>query len=115
VQTKWSSDASQQSTETTSNSITHHHYHYHCSNTSIQPNASSSPSPKPPRKLSCHHQALLDKPTEQEITSLLGHQLRPLPPIDSGSPVLSYSNWEGLASKEHAGDQEWEGSCNRSL
>jgi hypothetical protein len=111
-----STAASQQhSPSTPNNSAVHHHYHYHCSNTSSQPGVSASPSPLPTGKPSCLHQANADQPTEHEIKALLGHQLRPLPSTDSNSSVLSTSNWEGLASEEHAGDQRMECSnCFRN-
>jgi hypothetical protein len=53
--------------------------------------------------LTCAEQAAASQPPEKEVKRLLGHHLRPLPATDSSSPVLAASNWEGLASKEHAG------------
>jgi hypothetical protein len=96
----------QRSQQKLNGSVIHHHYHYHYhyTNTSSQP--SPSPSPKATQP-TCESQAYGDRPTEQEVAALLGHQIRQLPPIDSQSPVLSTSNWEGLASEEHAGD-DWD-------
>jgi hypothetical protein len=100
----------QPSHDTSNSSITYNHAHYNDQypNSSSQPspslNSSASPSAGPPPKAQCIHQAIATEPTKQEIADLLGHQLRSLPPTDSSSPVLSTSNWEGLASEEHAGD-----------
>eukprot|EP00882_Tetradesmus_deserticola_P005634 GHRQ01005930.1.p1 GENE.GHRQ01005930.1~~GHRQ01005930.1.p1 ORF type:complete len:686 (+),score=207.85 GHRQ01005930.1:51-2108(+) len=64
-------------------------------------NSSSQPAPSPKTR-TCAEQAAADQPTEQEVGALLGHQLRQLPSTGSSSPVLSASNWEGTASREHA-------------
>jgi hypothetical protein len=55
------------------------------------------------KALTCAEQAAASKPTDAEVKRLFGHKLRQLPATSSGSPVLAASNWEGLASKEHAG------------
>jgi hypothetical protein len=82
-----------------------HNYTNSSSQPSSSPSVSPSPSPTSPPTAQCIHVATAAEPKEQEITALLGHHVRPLPPTDSSSPVLATSNWEGLANKEHTGDQ----------
>jgi hypothetical protein len=114
VQTYQSSAAPhQQITRASNTSSSMTHQQARMTNIKSQPSPSPSPDLGPP-KPQCIHLAIAAQPTEQELTVLLGHNVRALPPTDSSSPVLSTSNWEGLASKEHAGDQHWEINQDRS-
>jgi hypothetical protein len=68
-----------------------------------QPSAAAKQQSWGIKSLTCAEQAAAAEPSEQEVSALLRPKLRPLPATDSSSPVLAASNWEGVASKEHAG------------